>query len=333
MNDDGLTMVVRRVHACVHARKERQRQREREMKQTEKVKKRENEREEGICKEKEGRHTRGDGGDCTRERIDARSCVLACACREYFHTEVNNTRRYPGQGWPTTPPSTEDTLLVHSPLIFRFFQFFLSLSSSSSFQSSGVQIVPRDSPYRFRTLLSVLSLQSFDLSIFPPGLSRSQSFESIDSLFGSFVIVKNRTFCFFFFFFLLELQSLQTVIFSLLIFQFSFLFFVFSFQLLLDIFVPFLRFILYLCSLILAAILVSPLSFNFSISTIFAFFIRITISVSIFTFVQSRCVFQPSRAFVGSSSSEDIWNIQSKVLVVIFSRRDKFLLRLHFFSS
>jgi len=33
-----------------------------------------------------------------------RTCVRACAraAREYFHTEVNNTPRYPGQGWPTT---------------------------------------------------------------------------------------------------------------------------------------------------------------------------------------------------------------------------------------
>lgn len=43
---------------------------------------------------------------------DARLCVVrayARACvrvaREYFHTEVNNTPRYPGQGWPTTTPS------------------------------------------------------------------------------------------------------------------------------------------------------------------------------------------------------------------------------------
>lgn len=41
------------------------------------------------------------------ERHAVRAYVRTCvAAREYFHTEVNNTPRYPGQGWPTTTVTT-----------------------------------------------------------------------------------------------------------------------------------------------------------------------------------------------------------------------------------
>lgn len=55
------------------------------------------------------KNRRGEGGQKERnkEREERRrrrkkEMVEACAA-EYFHTEVNNTSRYPGQGWPTTP--------------------------------------------------------------------------------------------------------------------------------------------------------------------------------------------------------------------------------------
>lgn len=50
-----------------------------------------------------GRAKRAKQGEREREkRREEEEMVEACAA-EYFHTEVNNTPRYPGQGWPTTP--------------------------------------------------------------------------------------------------------------------------------------------------------------------------------------------------------------------------------------
>lgn len=48
--------------------------------------------------------------------------VEACA-GEYFHTEVNNTPRYPGQGWPTTPlPSEILSFFRGGKLLFFLFK-------------------------------------------------------------------------------------------------------------------------------------------------------------------------------------------------------------------
>lgn len=59
---------------------------------------------------------RGERAPLLTRRAKRRACVRVSAC-EYFHTEVNNTPRYPGQGWPTTTSSLRSPVSPKIPTL------------------------------------------------------------------------------------------------------------------------------------------------------------------------------------------------------------------------